>query len=167
MAGKSPWWFVHCHLPPKRPDSVFEIKLRVERRAGELLGEMDGKGSHGGDRKSSRTMRLENFGITKSQSSRWQTEASVPEAVFSKSSYEPSVVPGNCWVRWMRHEGTNMLARTMRISGRKAGSPCAEDQRVFGCEKVAGVSLHFFYRRSLRPILAAGCGISRTANRRE
>ena len=38
---------------------------------------MAGKGKHGGDRKSSDTVSLENLGIAKKQSSRWQQEAQV------------------------------------------------------------------------------------------
>jgi hypothetical protein len=59
-----------------------EIKLRAERKAGELLAEMD---LHGGDRKStSREVRLklEEFGISYMQSHRWQLEAGVPEEDF-------------------------------------------------------------------------------------
>ena len=63
-----------------------EIKIRAERRAGEILKNMADKderaGGHGGDRKSSDTLSLEELGVTNKQSSRWQTEASVPEDVF-------------------------------------------------------------------------------------
>lgn len=58
-------------------NNIAEIKLRAERRAGELLEEMPGKGTHGGDRKSSNTMQLEDIGISKMQSHRWQAR-SVP-----------------------------------------------------------------------------------------
>jgi hypothetical protein len=47
-----------------------EIKIRAERKAGELLAGMDGLGSHGGDRKSSCTPQLEALGIEKTQSHR-------------------------------------------------------------------------------------------------
>jgi N6-adenosine-specific RNA methylase IME4 len=61
-----------------------EVKIRAERKAGECLAAMDGKGGHGGSRKSSCTMKLEDLGITKTQSSRWQQEASVPEEQFEE-----------------------------------------------------------------------------------
>ena len=49
-----------------------------------MLAAMEGKGEHGGDRKSSDIVSLENIGITKKQSSRWQMEAKLDEDVFAK-----------------------------------------------------------------------------------
>ena len=59
-----------------------EIKIRAERKAGELLREMSP--GRGGDRKSSDTMSLdlEGLGIHKKQSSRWQTIAAADEADY-------------------------------------------------------------------------------------
>lgn len=68
-------------------NSAAEIKLRAERRAGELLAEMDKNKGHriGADPKSAPAPpRLEDLGITHKQSSRWQQEASVPEEVFER-----------------------------------------------------------------------------------
>lgn len=59
-----------------------EIRLRAERRAGELLKAMEGMGRRGGDRKSSNTVLLDDIGISKIQSSRWQLSATVPEKSF-------------------------------------------------------------------------------------
>lgn len=59
-----------------------EIKLRAERRAGQILKKME---LRGGDRKSkskSRDVTLIDLGVTKSQSSRWQLEADVPDEEF-------------------------------------------------------------------------------------
>ena len=56
-----------------------EIKIRAERRAGEMLREMD---LHGGDRKSKlhdATLKLDDLGINRTQSSRWQSIAGMPE----------------------------------------------------------------------------------------
>ena len=61
-----------------------EIKLRAERRAGEMLNK---ESQWGGDRKSesrSHDVTLNNLGITKIQSHRWQLEASVPEERFEQ-----------------------------------------------------------------------------------
>ena len=60
-----------------------EIKLRAERRAGELL--MDTPKNKGGQYRSQAvtgTLTLENIGVTKNQSSKWQKIASIPEDKF-------------------------------------------------------------------------------------
>ncbi len=59
-----------------------EIKLRAERRAGEMLKKMvesGGREKQGGDRAKSHDVTLHTLGITRKQSSRWQEEATVPE----------------------------------------------------------------------------------------
>jgi len=61
-----------------------EIKLRAERRAGQLLARLK---LAGGDRKTEaaeQELTLEELGLTKHQSSRWQREATVPEDVFER-----------------------------------------------------------------------------------
>src|SRR3989338_1050777 len=59
-----------------------EIKLRAERKAGELLAKMQ---LHGGDRKSRlyQEKTLEDMGFTKNQSSRWQKLYRIPEGIFN------------------------------------------------------------------------------------
>jgi len=59
-----------------------EVQLRCERRIGQILA---GLSLQGGDRKSKnreQRVSLEDQGISNCQSSRWQQEASVPEAEF-------------------------------------------------------------------------------------
>ncbi|WP_146597731.1 MT-A70 family methyltransferase [Novipirellula aureliae] len=59
-----------------------ELKLRAERKAGEMLAEMK---LHGGDRRSDEQddrLRLTDLGISKDQSSRWQLLARVPAKLF-------------------------------------------------------------------------------------
>ena len=60
-----------------------EIKLRAERRLGELLREQEknrgGEHMHRSERPTSATPTLAEQGITKEQSSVWQAEASMPE----------------------------------------------------------------------------------------
>ena len=60
------------------------IRLRAERRAGSFLRRLK---LRGGDRRSkgrNSSLKLSDLGISKSQSKRWQLEASVPEEVFEK-----------------------------------------------------------------------------------
>jgi hypothetical protein len=61
-----------------------EVKLRAERRAGGLLRSLK---LRGGDRKSSvrdRVLKLVDLGISRKQSNRWQTVASVPDDDFER-----------------------------------------------------------------------------------
>lgn len=61
-----------------------EIKLRAERKAGEMIAEY---GLHGGDRRSSLhdgILKLDDLGISAQQSHRWQKEATVPETEFER-----------------------------------------------------------------------------------
>ena len=65
-----------------------ELKIRCERRAGELLNGRDKHppGPHSLDRSQAATYppKLEDLDITKSQSSRWQSIAAVPDKDFDK-----------------------------------------------------------------------------------
>jgi hypothetical protein len=59
-----------------------EVKLRAERQAGKLLAQMT---LRGGDRRSKNhreRLKLNDLGISRNQSTRWQIEARVPENVF-------------------------------------------------------------------------------------
>ena len=61
-----------------------EIKLRAERKAGELLADLP---LCGGNRKSNshdENVKLGDFGIDHNQSARWQREAAVPEHEFER-----------------------------------------------------------------------------------
>lgn len=60
-----------------------EIKVRAERRAGEMLREMDV--SPGRPQKSSTDTRISDLGISYDQSSRWQKLAAIPEDRFEQA----------------------------------------------------------------------------------
>jgi hypothetical protein len=66
-----------------------EIRIRAERRSGQMLKEMMGSAiiqSAGGNRKSNSTdtslKKLSDFNIARDQSSQWQKLAEVPEKMF-------------------------------------------------------------------------------------
>jgi N6-adenosine-specific RNA methylase IME4 len=58
-----------------------ELKLRAERRLGELLAGMP---KHNGDPRSHDVTRLADLGIGKADSHRWQRVAAIPEATFEE-----------------------------------------------------------------------------------
>lgn len=76
-----------------------EIRIRAERKAGELLREMKENGarhSGRGDQKSESrppTPKISDFGITRDQSSQWQRLAAIPEAEFEKAITRPGPKP--------------------------------------------------------------------------
>jgi len=75
-------------------NDIAEIKIRAERRAGEILQETErnpGIKMAGGNivlPPEDAPPKLEDIGITKIQSSRWQATASLPEEVFEKHIIE-------------------------------------------------------------------------------
>jgi hypothetical protein len=65
---------------------MVEIKLRAERRAGELLAEGFEHGTIAGQGPNSTNVStISDFGISKNESSAWQRLAAVPEAVFEEA----------------------------------------------------------------------------------
>ena len=79
----------HCSM--EVINHAVRIKLDAERKAGGLLAKME-KDRGGGDVKSgdhrsrkATGVRLADIGVTKSQSSRWQLMAAIPEKVFAKT----------------------------------------------------------------------------------
>jgi hypothetical protein len=75
---------VRAGLGLKIRNRAAELKLRAERRAGELLA---GLIKRGGDHKSSarhNALTLAQLGIDHNRSTRWQHESAVPEAAFEQ-----------------------------------------------------------------------------------
>jgi hypothetical protein len=86
-----------------------ELKLRAERRIGGLLRELV---PHGGNRRPSRHragLKLADFGIDSSQSSRWRREAAVPDAAF-----EQYVATANELGQDITAQGLLRLAKTIK-----------------------------------------------------
>lgn len=101
-----------------------EIRIRAERKAGELLKEMAEAGARaekGGDQRSlesSSSVRLDDLGIDKHESSRWQKVAAVPEAEFERYLSETKT------------EGRELTSAGVR----KLAKQSATGQRAYGPE---------------------------------
>ena len=80
--SRAKWWQIKVANPhPIRTLERPEIKLRAERKAGEILGEIVQQG------RPSKTFHDGRFlpeGITYKQSHRWQLQALIPEEVFER-----------------------------------------------------------------------------------
>jgi len=73
-----------AHFSLKMQNQCCELKIRAERKGGQLLGEMQ---LNGGDRKSEShhaRVKLDDIGIDKDKSARWQSIASIPEKIFEE-----------------------------------------------------------------------------------
>jgi hypothetical protein len=106
----------------KVQNKAAELKLRAERRAGELLAEVV---SRGGNRKSNchdDGLKITDLGIDYNQSSRWQREAAVPEAVF-----ERYVAEANASGRDITAQG---LLRIERWIARRAGGETVSENAM-------------------------------------
>jgi hypothetical protein len=103
---------------------ISEVSLRAARRAGELLHEMEGIGTHGGNRKSSNTMLLENSGVTKTQTHRWQRIAAIADDRFE--SYVESCLAKNkpCTAASLRNERRLWPSSKCPVSSYSMGSHC-------------------------------------------
>lgn len=94
-----------------------EIKVRAERRCGEMLAQMKERGeltSHGGDRKSesrSDTTNLNEVGITADQSSRWQSLASMSEEHFETAVATAKEQAGQVTTAFMLREAQKAKGR--------------------------------------------------------
>jgi site-specific DNA-methyltransferase (adenine-specific) len=71
-----------AHFSLKMQNQCCELKIRAERKGGKLLGEMK---LRGGDRKSNShnaSLKLDDMGIDKDKSARWQILSQIPEPIF-------------------------------------------------------------------------------------
>lgn len=82
-----------------------EVKLRAERRAGEMIAQMP---KQNGDPLLHDVTRVEDLGISRNQSSRWQSIAGIPEAEF-----EDYIASANARARELTTSGALKLAKTI------------------------------------------------------
>ncbi len=118
-----------------------EMKLRAERRAGAMLSKLK---LHGGDRReetASDRVTLEEIGISKDQSSRWQLAASVPEKAFERFLEEAQQEQGE-----VTTAGLTKLARDLSAKKKKKDTSTEVAPVVEDCQMVPTIS-ELIYRQ--------------------
>ncbi len=100
-----------------------EIKVRAERKAGEMLaqGKAEGQRAGPGDyRKESPPPTLSEIGITRSQSSRWQSLAGMSEEHFEAAVATAKDTAGQVTTAFMLREADRAKPQGKRQTGPKA-----------------------------------------------
>ena len=118
-----------------------EMKLRAERRAGSMLSKLK---LHGGDRREETAtdrVTLEEIGISKDQSSRWQLAASVPEKAFERFLEEAQQEQGE-----VTTAGLTKLARALSAKKKKKDTATEVAPAVEDCQMVPTIS-ELIYRQ--------------------
>ena len=111
------------------------MKLRAERRAGWMLSKLK---LHGGDRREETApdrVTLEEIGISKDQSSRWQLAASVPEKAFERFLEEAQQEQGE-----VTTAGLTKLARDLSAKKKKKDTSSEVAPVVEDCQMVPTIS---------------------------
>lgn len=87
-----------AQLGLKKQNHCAEVKIRAERKAGELLRELGEQGvrysGQGGNRRSRDAVSLEKLDVSRKQSSRWQQVASLDEVEFEEHIRKVCETPG-------------------------------------------------------------------------
>src|ERR1700674_281027 len=114
-----------------------EIRLRAERKLGELLAEMDKHRGGNVNRSQAATgwnkpARLHDLGISKSQSSRWQAIAAVPEHVFDRHLADVREQGRRDGTTELTSAGAIQLARQFRPPPRALVPVTVPDQPDYG-----------------------------------
>lgn len=111
-----------------------EVKLRAERKAGELLAQLQ---LHGGDRKSQKAEarpKLEDIGISKDQSSRWQLTAAVSDRDFEKYVAQAKSNSGEVTTAGLLRVAKQVVARKRQKAKQKQ-----DGDAMTGLESPSGV----------------------------
>lgn len=122
---------------------IAEIKLRAERRAGELIREGQEKGEIQGKGRPEKIshdvtfspVHLEDVGITPMQSSRWQSIASVPEEVF-----EAEIIETKAKNMELTSAGMLKVAKDIRREAQKQSYKRAMEERLAALQENPTVS---------------------------
>ena len=106
-----------------------EIRIRAERRAGQLLIEMkkNGQRDAGGRGKieSRSTTQLKDIGITRDQSSKWQQLAEVPDHEFEAALHQPESKTLGPYRKWPSARMPQARTGGRPSHFRSVSSPCA------------------------------------------
>lgn len=124
-----------------------EIKVRAERRAGEMLNQSRSSGeraaSGGSLRKESNVATLSDIGISKDQSSRWQALAAMPEEHFETAVATAKESAGQVTTAFMLREAQKHKPAATPKKGPKAEAIRAELKEA----QQRGVSMLATYAR--------------------
>lgn len=124
-----------------------EIKVRAERRAGEMLNQSRSSGeraaSGGSLRKESNVATLSDIGISKDQSSRWQALAAMPEEHFETAVATAKESAGQVTTAFMLREAQKHKPAAPPKKGPKAEAIRAELKEA----QQRGVSMLATYAR--------------------
>lgn len=97
-----------------------EIKIRAERRSGEILAGMVKPGNPQLSHDVTIVPKLSDLGISKMQSSRWQTEAKVPEEIFQRHVAEVKTAKVELTSAAVQKLGSQIAGKAKRQSERMA-----------------------------------------------
>jgi hypothetical protein len=108
-----------ARLSLEAQNDAAEIRLRAERKLGELLARMNKHPGGNINRSqpatgSNKPVRLQELGVSKSQSSRWQAIAAVPEHVFDRHLAEVREQGRRDGMTELTSAGATLLARQYR-----------------------------------------------------
>jgi len=106
-----------------------EATLRAERRAGELLAALL---LRGGDRKSNghaARLTLADLGVSESESTRWQDEASVPSDVFQRYVAETTAAGKQLTASALRRLGKQLKQAALGSRGAPSSTTCAPTKK--------------------------------------
>lgn len=127
-----------------------EIKVRAERKAGEMLAKVEKNPGTRGQLSGNRMVRppadaptLSDMGITRDQSSRWQQVASIPDEHFEAAVEMAKNSAGEVTTAFMLREAAKSRPSAKPMSGKKAKKMLQELDDA----KARGVSMLSTYAR--------------------
>ncbi len=137
-----------------------EIKVRAERKAGEMLAAMKQTGeraSRGRQPQDSKPSTLEDLGVTEKQSHRWQKLAAVPENQFEEAIAAAKEVAGEVTTAAMLR-----LAPTKKRKKHKKWEPNPLAKAIQDAANLSRIESAAMWLRDMKKQYEAGNGLDRT-----